>query len=120
MSADRNGSTESPGDIRKAMDRGEVVLIDVREPQEFAAERIDGALLYPLSTFDPFSLPACGEGRRLIFHCGSGKRSQAALDRALQAGLDVRSHMAGGMAAWKADGHPTLCSAPSDGDLRRE
>lgn len=120
MSAARKGPAEAPGDVRKALDRGEVVLIDVREAQEFAAERIDGALLYPLSAFDPSSLPSCGEGRRLVFHCGSGKRSQTALDLALQAGLDVGSHMAGGMAAWKAEGYPTLCSDPSDGDIRKE
>src|SRR5690606_16583467 len=52
-----NPPTMSPQEISGALSRGEIVLIDVREPMEFAAERIHGALLYPLSTFDPADLP---------------------------------------------------------------
>ena len=56
-----------------------------REPEEYAAERISGALLYPLSTFDAATLPDDGP-RRVVFHCGSGKRSLAAAERRLAAG----------------------------------
>jgi glyoxylase-like metal-dependent hydrolase (beta-lactamase superfamily II) len=41
---------------------GEILLVDVREPNEYAFERIHGALLYPLSTFDAQAVPA--EGRK--------------------------------------------------------
>ena len=34
-----------------------ILLIDVREPSEYASERIPGALLFPLSTFDAAGLP---------------------------------------------------------------
>ena len=37
--------TETPQQIHDAMARGEIVLIDVREPSEYAAERIHGAML---------------------------------------------------------------------------
>ena len=56
------------------LNAGKLLLIDVREPGEFAAERIPGAFLYPLSSFDASALPADGE-RRVVFHCRSGKRS---------------------------------------------
>jgi len=77
-----------------------VVLVDVREPAEFAAERIAGAINHPLSRFDPALLPA----GRVILHCGVGKRSAMAMARCDAA----VTHMAGGLAAWKAAGLPTL------------
>ena len=39
--------TETPLQVREALGRGEIILIDVREPAEYAAERIHGALLFP-------------------------------------------------------------------------
>jgi rhodanese-related sulfurtransferase len=83
------------------------MLVDVREPAEFAAERIAGALLYPLSTFDAAMLPDDG-ARRVVFHCGSGKRSLAAAERRLSAGQKHVAHMGGGIAAWKAAGLPVI------------
>jgi rhodanese-related sulfurtransferase len=41
-----------PRDVKALLDAGRIVLIDVRESAEYAAERIHGAPLYPLSTFD--------------------------------------------------------------------
>ncbi len=81
------------------------VLIDVREPAEFEAERIAGAQLFPLSTLDPNTLP---KDQPLIFHCGIGKRSALALARVQQAGLPHDAHLAGGLQAWKAAGLPTI------------
>jgi rhodanese-related sulfurtransferase len=81
------------------------VLIDVREPAEFDAERIAGAQLFPLSTLDPSTLP---KDKPLIFQCGTGKRSTFALARAQAAGLPVDAHLAGGLQAWKAAGLPTV------------
>ena len=43
--------TETPQQIHDAMARGEIILVDVREPSEYAVERIHGAMLFPLSTF---------------------------------------------------------------------
>jgi rhodanese-related sulfurtransferase len=86
---------------------GEVVLIDVREPAEYAVERIPGALLYPLSTFDASVIPADGP-QRVVFHCGSGKRSLAAAERCIVAGRAHAAHMSGGIAEWKAAGLPVI------------
>ena len=47
----------TPARLRQGLEAGEIVLVDVREPGEYAAERIHGALLFPLSTFDPAALP---------------------------------------------------------------
>jgi rhodanese-related sulfurtransferase len=79
----------------------------VREPGEFAHERIDGAILHPLSTFNAHALPH-PEGRAMVFMCGSGKRSASAFDKAVHGGLHPRGHMEGGIAAWKAAGLPVI------------
>ncbi|MDO5756009.1 MAG: rhodanese-like domain-containing protein [Rhodobacterales bacterium] len=83
--------------------RGEIVLIDVRTPQEHALERIQGALLMALQEFRPDYLPG-QEGKRLVLHCGSGVRSGKAAALCLKAGVKQIAHMEGGLAAWKEDG----------------
>lgn len=113
----RKVPTETPRDIHDAMARGEIILIDVREPNEYAVERIHGALLYPLSTFDPAGLPD-EVGKQVVLQCGSGKRSEMALNTAVAAGVKVRSHMGGGIMAWKAAGLPVVTTDPSTGVIR--
>lgn len=96
-----------PKEVSRLLQAHSIMLVDVREPSEFAAERIAGALLYPLSTFEAAMLPDDGS-RRIVFHCGSGKRSLAAAERRLGAGQKHAAHMGGGIAAWKAAGLPVI------------
>ena len=93
----------TPAEVATALRNGGVTLIDVREPPEFVAEHIEGAMLFPLSRFTPGLLP----GGKLIFQCGSGKRSLTALQRCLDAGEPHTAHLAGGLEAWKQAGLPT-------------
>ena len=99
--------TMEPEQIADLLRSGKALLIDVREPAEYAMERIHGALLFPLSTFDAAALPDDGD-RRVIFHCGSGKRSLAAAEKRLAAGHEHAAHMRGGIIAWKAAGLPVI------------
>ncbi len=92
-----------PAEVAARMQRGEIVLVDVREPNEIAAERIPGALVMSLSQFDPGKLPP-GE---VVLTCLGGKRSALALAHCRRAGSQVKTHMRGGLAAWKAAGLPT-------------
>ncbi len=112
-----NPPTMSPEQIAEALARREIVLVDVREPMEFAAERIHGALLYPLSTFDAGLLPK-DEKQPIVLHCGSGKRSATAFAACVQAGVPVRAHMQGGIGSWKEAGLPTVTIDPSSGAIR--
>ena len=102
--------TLEPQEVSRLLQAHRIVLVDVREPTEFASERIAGALLYPLSTFDSAMLPDDGP-RRIVFHCGSGKRSLTAVEHRLATGQRHAAHMGGGIAAWKAAGLPVI-SAP--------
>lgn len=94
-----------------------ILLIDVREPGEYAAERIHGALLFPISTFDPNALPDCGK-RKVVFHCGSGIRSAKAVAACQKAGLPHDCHLKGGIQAWKAAGLPIITADPATGKPR--
>ena len=63
------------------MAAGDVVILDVRTPQEFAQGHIEGAVLIPvdeIETLAPTLLP--DKGQTLLVYCRSGARShQAAL-----------------------------------------
>ncbi len=93
----------SPAEVAELVRERRAVLVDVREPVEFFADRIEGAVLVPLSSFDPFRLPK----GQLVFQCGTGKRSLRAIQLSAGAGLDHHAHLEGGLAAWKAAGLPT-------------
>lgn len=96
----------------------QAVLIDVREPGEFEAERIPGALLFPLSGFDPQGLPLDGS-KRIILQCGTGRRSAQAAQRLLESGIDEASHLAGGLKAWKEAGLPLTSLDPATGRVHQ-
>ncbi len=104
-------------DLHDRLTARQVVLIDVREPAEYAAERIHGALNLPLTTFDPAALPVGGD-RPVVLQCGSGKRSGMALDLCRKAGVEVAGHLAGGIGAWRAAGLPIIRIDPATGAVR--
>jgi rhodanese-related sulfurtransferase len=99
--------TLTPQQLQDGLKAGRIVLIDVREPSEHAAERIAGAVLMPLSSLDPKGLPDPGAGT-LVFQCASGMRSATAVMKCRAAGLKFDTHLAGGIAAWKRAGLPTV------------
>ncbi|MFS8037273.1 rhodanese-like domain-containing protein [Xanthobacter sp. AM11] len=93
----------SPAEVQKGLADGTMLLVDVREPNELHAERIPGAQTLPLSRFDPAALPD-PKGKRLVFSCRSGQRSQQAAAVAQRAGLPYEEHMQGGIIAWRQAG----------------
>jgi rhodanese-related sulfurtransferase len=101
----------TPAQVHAHLAAGKAILVDVREAEEHAAERISGAYLAPLSTFDPKLLPRVGD-KQIILHCAGGKRSATAVERCLAAGVPVDTHLAGGLIAWKAAGLATDRGAP--------
>jgi rhodanese-related sulfurtransferase len=96
----------SPEDVARGLTEGKIMLVDVREPNETAAESYPDAVLMPLSQFDPAGLPDPA-GKQVVFACGSGKRSTTASLAAQEAGLPYDTHLEGGMRAWKDAGLPT-------------
>lgn len=107
----------TPAQVMAGLKERAILLIDVREPAEFAAERIHGALTFPLSTFDPGALPKADD-RTIVMQCGSGKRSAMAVERCRKAGHAIDAHLAGGIMAWKAAGLPTVTLDSQTGAVR--
>lgn len=95
----------TPQEVALGLEEGRIVLVDVREPNETAVERIPGSVLIPLSIFDPAEIPE-PEGRDVVFSCRSGRRSVTASLAAQEQGFAYASHLAGGILAWKAAGLP--------------
>ena len=96
----------TPQQVAEGLKEGHIVLVDVREPNETAVERFPGAVLVPLSSFDPATIPA-PPGSEVVFACRSGRRSVTASLAAQEQGFDYNSHLAGGILAWRAAGLPT-------------
>ena len=97
-----------PATIRGWWEAGEVVLVDVRERDEYAAESIPGAINLPLSSFNPALVPKPEAGKRLVIHCRSGVRCGTASGHLIASGWDgdiVR--MKGGIIGWKSVGGST-------------
>ncbi len=101
----------APADVARLLADDAILLIDVREPGEYALEHIDGAVLCPLSGFDPDALPDPG-ARKLVFHCAGGVRSAKAMAACAKAGVAFAGHLAGGINAWKQAGLPTSPGDP--------
>ncbi|MEN0059261.1 MAG: rhodanese-like domain-containing protein [Bdellovibrio sp.] len=81
--------------------RRDVVLIDVREPEEFVGElgHIAGAQLIPLNTL-PEQLSTLPQDQAVVFICRSGNRSAKAAAFALMNGWSQVYNLQGGMILW--------------------
>ncbi len=93
--------------LKAMLDADTVLLVDVREPAEFAAGHIPGAINKPLSTFDAAALHAPA-GKTVVLQCAGGKRSGMALEKCAAARASIDTHLAGGIGAWAAAGLPVV------------
>ncbi|WP_375411137.1 rhodanese-like domain-containing protein [uncultured Bradyrhizobium sp.] len=96
----------TPEEVSRGIAERRYLLIDVREPNEVAAEAYPDAVVVPLSGFDSKDIPD-PEGKQVVFACRSGKRSVTASLAAQADGHAYDKHLVGGMLAWKASGLPT-------------
>jgi rhodanese-related sulfurtransferase len=100
-------------DVRNGLASGTIVLVDVREANEFAAGHIPGSVLLPLSAFDASDLPR-PDGRRIVLSCRSGRRSLTAAGMAHEQGISIDAHYAGGFIDWVAHGEPVETGLPGE------
>ncbi len=112
--------TVSPAEARRLIADG-ATLVDVREPDEHARERIPGARHLPLSQLDDADL-AVHQGKPVIFHCRSGARTLANAPRlAARVGAACEAVLVeGGLDAWKAAGLPVTVDRRQPLELQRQ
>lgn len=99
--ASADADTIGHEDFVQAIGDGQVTVVDVREPNEYAAGHIAEALNMPMSQFDARRLP---DGKPLVFICQAGGRSRNALNQARANGREEARHYAGGMNGWRSRG----------------
>ena len=89
-----------PEELKAKLDRGEpVVLIDVREPDEWAVNRIEGATLIPLMTL-PQRARELDPSTEVVAYCKMGSRSEQAVLFLRRLGFRRAKHLVGGIDAW--------------------
>jgi rhodanese-related sulfurtransferase len=101
-----------PGQVMAWMDRGDVVVVDVRDIREIERDgRIPGSFHCPRGMLEfwidpasPYFKAIFGEDKRFIFHCALDWRSALATQTAQSMGLANVAHIKGGFKAGKAAG----------------
>ena len=95
-------------ELKERMDNGDVQLIDVRQPDEFAFAKIEGAKLIPLGEIVS-RMDELDENREIILHCKAGGRSAQAIEMLKNAGFPGElKNLKGGITAWSNDVDPKI------------
>jgi adenylyltransferase/sulfurtransferase len=101
----------APAELQTLLERQDTAatlrLVDVREPDEFAAGHLNGAINIPLDAL-PARLPEFLNPTTVVFVCRSGMRSQRAAELASRSGVPAVAHLEGGLLAWAARCDPKL------------
>jgi rhodanese-related sulfurtransferase len=98
----------SVADLQRRRNAGEkLLLIDVREPWEFEACRIEGAKLIPMATI-PANLQALDGDEDVICYCHHGQRSLDVATWLRAQGVENAQSLAGGIDRWSIDIDPSV------------
>jgi len=103
-SFDANALEVSAEQTQAALADDSAQVVDVREPWEWDAGRIEGALHIGLQELRE-NIAKIDTDRPVVFYCHVGARSAMAAQAFRGIGIDAYS-MAGGLRAWAADGRP--------------
>lgn len=100
-------TTVTPREVYEQREKKDVLIVDVRTPEEFREERIKEAVNKPLDEINNWvkELP---KDKKIYFVCRSGNRSGIAQRIAQREGYTNTYNMEGGMRAWKREGLPVV------------
>ena len=96
-------------ELKEKLDRGEdIQLIDVRQPDEYAFARIEGARLIPLGEIVQ-RMDELDETKETVLQCKAGGRSAKAIEFLTRAGFKGKmSNLRGGITAWSNEVDPKI------------
>jgi rhodanese-related sulfurtransferase/glyoxylase-like metal-dependent hydrolase (beta-lactamase superfamily II) len=86
------------------------VVLDIRNPREWAGKHVEGSLNIPLNHLQE-RIGEVPRDRRIVVHCAGGYRSSIAASILHQYGITNLIEMAGGLAAWEASKLPLATNA---------
>lgn len=98
---------------------GELTLIDIREPDEFAREHIDGAVPLPLSRLEAGHVALRGP-TPVAFTCRSGMRTRSNCDRLAAHVAEPAFALEGGLEGWKKAGFVTRADRKAPIEVMRQ
>ena len=93
------------GERRRGGD--DLLLVDVREPEEYELARVEGARLLPLSLFNEWA-PSLDRERETVFVCHHGIRSAQVCAFLARQGFEKVYNLAGGIDRWSAEVDPSV------------
>ncbi|MEV1202890.1 adenylyltransferase/sulfurtransferase MoeZ [Microbispora rosea] len=104
------GSTITAAELEAMRERGEdIMIIDVREPNEYEIVNIPGAVLIPKGEFlNGSALETLPQDKKIVLHCKSGARSAEVLAVLKNAGFSDAVHVGGGVLSWIKTVDPSL------------
>lgn len=109
----------SPADVAARLKSGTALLVDIREPDEYARRHVAGAVSRPLSAFEQAHL-RIEPGRDVIFTCRTGNRTSVNCAR-LKAGVEGDAWvLEGGVDGWAAAGLPVVEDRGAPLELMRQ
>jgi rhodanese-related sulfurtransferase len=95
-------------EVKERMDRGEnLMLVDVREPHEYALCHIEGSVLIPMGTI-PANLQKLDTDEDVICFCHHGMRSLDVANWLRTQGVKSAKSMAGGIDRWSLEVDPNV------------
>ena len=99
----------SATDLKRRLDAGDdIQLIDVRQPEEWAFAKIEGAKLIPLGEIVN-RMGEIDENRETVIHCKAGMRSAQAVHALQRAGFKGElKNLKGGITAWSNEVDPSV------------
>src|SRR5688572_21519451 len=110
MVAEARGAVENltPDQVAAEIARGDVLLVDLREPEERvqagtipgAVHAARGMLEFYADATGPYHRPEFDRSRRTILHCASGGRPALAAQTLRDLGYANVAHLDGGLKAW--------------------
>jgi rhodanese-related sulfurtransferase len=110
-------TSEPLTDVKGVFQRlGEIQLVDCREPYEWEAGRIEGALHIPLNSIMAGAGSDLDTDKPVVVICRSGNRSELATMMLQARGYEAHN-VAGGMEAWDAAGLPYAAPDGSPGHV---
>jgi rhodanese-related sulfurtransferase len=101
----------STAEAVRLINREKGVLIDVREPAEFAGGHAVGARNVPLSQIETSSALPTNKALPLLVLCATGARASRAVALLKKRGYENCQPVAGGLAAWREANLPTESAA---------
>src|SRR4051794_25424028 len=108
-----------PFEAAEEIERGDVVLIDTREPHEYQEAHLEGGKLVPPGLLrDEIAAAAPDKSARTILYCRSGNRSYKAAEQMEGLGYEDLASMAGGILLWQEQGLPVVATEGMSAEQR--